>query len=216
MLESITMIIPHCLHLPEAVSVQALFLFVIYYSVNLHLSAPHVLVHVQVLSPALVKVLCFFKFFFWNLGHLKWVKPHCLPVPSALWIYVLAHVFVWLFFSVYFTLQSPHPIVVLCFTLSTTAPAKRMASGRNKRFLETTDDQNILFTKEDNYKAEIIRNVIIPSFKLIAVLKIMILLTTLLLIWVTVLGLVSTCALLLSHCTVINIAHWLYPIPFFR
>lgn len=64
MLESITMIIPHCLHLPEAVSVQALFLFVIYYSVNLHLSALHVLVHVQVLSPALVKVLCFFKFFF--------------------------------------------------------------------------------------------------------------------------------------------------------
>lgn len=61
-LESITMIIPHCLHLPEAVRVQALFLFV-YYSVNLHLSALHILVHVQTLSPALVKVLWFVKFF---------------------------------------------------------------------------------------------------------------------------------------------------------
>ena len=57
------MILPHCLHLPEAVSVQALFLLVLYYSINLHLSGLHVLVHVQVLPPALVKVLQVFFIF---------------------------------------------------------------------------------------------------------------------------------------------------------
>ena len=55
-LESVTKILPCCLHLPEAISVQALFLLVVYYSGSLRLSGLRVLVHVQVLSPALVKV----------------------------------------------------------------------------------------------------------------------------------------------------------------
>lgn len=58
--------------------------------------------------------------------------------------------------------------------------AKQLVCGRNKRFLVTTDVQKVLFTKEDSCKALIICNVVMQSVKLIAILKILVLLTTLL------------------------------------